>query len=521
MRLQLGPRTCLLVPAALALATVFSPDAGGFAPDSDAPVKAKAPASSVAMFGGTVERNLVNLVEKNIPDNWNVEPKKGALKNVKWEVKLGTHSYGGPVVADGRIFVGTNNERPRDPLVKGDKGIMMCFREADGQFLWQLVHDKLGDDDQDFHHEGVASTPCVEGERLYYVSNRCELICADVKGDPTAKGKGKVVWKYDMIEKLGVYPCQLANCSPLIVGENVYAVTGNGVNVSNKELPSPNAPSFVAFNKATGKLAWKSSLPGKKVMRGQWGNPAATTIDGKTQVLFPGGDGVLYGLDAKSGELLWKFDCNPKAATPYRAGGGGERCFFLSAPVVYDKKVYVAVGQEPDAGPGVGHLWCIDPTKKPANKDKDLSPVNDNFDPKAAVNKSSGLVWHYGGPVVPAPKNDEREIVFGRTMGTVAIYDGVVYASELAGYLHAVDAKTGAKLWVHDFQESTWCSPYYVDGKVFVGTDNELYLFKAGRKLAFLRKIAMGGPIKVPPVAANGVLYVNTGTNLYAIAPAK
>lgn len=476
--------------------------------------------NDVAMFGGSPARNLVNLVEKNIIDDFAVRP-AGKEKNVKWNAKLGSRAYGGPVIAGGRIFVGTNNESPRDPAIKGDKGILMCFRESDGKFLWQIVHDKLDSDDMDYHKEGVASTPCVEGDRLYYVSNRCELVCADVAGDEKT-GKGKIIWSLDMIKELDVFPCQLANSSPVVVGDFVYALTGNGVVAGTGKLPKPKAPGLVAADKKTGKVVWSCNLPGDQVIRGQWSNPTAATVNGKAQILFAGGDGYMYGLDAKTGELLWKFDCNPKKSKPYRPGGGGEKCFIIATPVVHDNKCYVAVGQEPEDGAGVGHLWCIDIAKKPTNPEKDLSPKDDNFDPKAAVNKESGLVWHYGGPVLPKPKDDEREYVFGRTMATVAIHDGIVYAAELAGYLHAVDASSGKKLSEFDFQEGTWCSAYYVDGKVFIGTDSgDLYIFKAGSKLTAPRKIPFGPPIKVPPVAANGVLYVNTGTNLYAIAPSK
>ena len=35
---------------------------------------------------------------------------------------------------------------------------------------------------------------------------------------------------------------------------------------------------------------------------------------------------------------------------------------------------------------------------------KDLSPVDDNFDPKDPKNANSGLVWHYGGMIDPKPK---------------------------------------------------------------------------------------------------------------------
>jgi outer membrane protein assembly factor BamB len=466
--------------------------------------------STVPMFGGSPSRNMVNLVDKDIPIDFAVRP-KGKEKNVKWVAALGSMAYGGPVIAGGQIYVGTNNDRPRDKAVRSDKGVVMCFREADGQFLWQIVHDKLESGDvNDYAKQGVASTPCVDGERIYYVSNRAEVVCADVKG--------KVVWTYDMVKELDIFPCQLANSSPLIVGDLVFAITGNGVDAGTGKLPKPKAAAFVAIHKKTGKLAWSSNLPGANILRGQWSNPTAATVNGTTQVIFAGGDGYLYALEAKSGELLWKFDCNPKKATPYKPGGGGERCFIIATPVVHDNRCYVAVGQEPEDGAGTGHLWCIDITKKPANKEKDLSPVGDEFDPKAAVNKDSGLVWHYGGLVKPKPKDDEREYVFGRTLGTVAVHEGLVYASELAGYLHCIDAKTGKKVWEHDFQENTWCSPYVVDGKVFIGTDaGDLYIFQAGRKANLLKKISIGQPVKVPPVVAAGVLYVNGGSYLYAI----
>jgi outer membrane protein assembly factor BamB len=469
------------------------------------------------MLGGTPERNLVNPFVRGLPSDWSV--KKGKVRNVKWAARLGSHSLGSPVIAGGRVFIGTNNEVPRDKGIKGDRGVLMCFREADGAFLWQAVHEKAEDVDVDFPLMGVVSTPCVESDRLYYVSNRGELICAHVAGDAKT-GKAKILWSYDMVKQLGVFPCQLPISSPLVVGDLVYVVTGNGVDVATGRLPAPKAASFIAVHKRTGRLVWQSSLPGKNVMRGQWSSPSACTINGRTQVIFPGGDGWLYAFAAGSHELLWKFDLNPKKAGPYKYGGRSLRCFPFATPVVSGGRCYIAAGQEPDEGPGVGHLWCIDITKAPKNKNKDLSPVNDNFDPKAPVNKDSGLVWHYGGPVIPKPKgDDEREDVFGRTLSSMLVHDGLVYAAEIAGYLHCVDAKTGKKVWEHDFQDGTWCSPYYVDGKVFLGTDgSDLLIYKAGRKLVEPKKIKIGQPVKVPPVAANGVLYVNAGTHLYAIA---
>ena len=118
------------------------------------------------------------------------------------------------------------------------------------------------------------------------------------------------------------------------------------------------------------------------IMDGQWTNPTAVEVNGHKQVIFPGGDGWLYAFEPKTGELLWKFDCNPKKSQFKPLVGEGTRNYFVATPVAVDGKVYIGVGREPEAGPGVGHLWCIDATKKPTNKEKDLSPVNDQFRPQ-------------------------------------------------------------------------------------------------------------------------------------------
>jgi outer membrane protein assembly factor BamB len=511
---------CLAGAGFLGCARVEEPVVAEEASKARSGVDGESKTPAATQDGGSLSRNFANLTEKGILGDFST--KKGAEKHVRWSTRLGSNAYGGPVVAGGRVFIGTNNSRPRDPKIKGDKGILLCLRESDGQFLWQAVHDKLPDHDlNDYAEQGVASTPWVDGNRLYYVSNRCELVCADVAGDEKT-GKAKILWSYDMVGKLGVFPCQLANSSPLVAGDLVYAITGNGVDISKNTLPAPKAPSFVALNKKTGELVWKSDLPSAKTIRGQWSSPAAAKVDGKMQVLFAGGDGWMYGLDALTGELIWKFDCNPKKAKPYKPGGAGEQCFIIAVPVVYDNKCYIAVGQEPDNdGPGVGHLWCIDITKKPANKDKDLSPVNDNFDPKDPVNKDSGLVWHFGGPEKPGA---DRDFVFSRTLGSVAAVDGLVYAADILGIVYCLDARTGKKLWEHDMLEGTWCSPYYVDGKVYIGGDSgTLFVFQHGKKLQEPKKISLGSgmAVRVPPVAANGVLYVNGNTALFAIAAGK
>ena len=511
-----------------------------------------APASTTkdwALFGGSVSRNLVNLVEKNLPDTWSNE--EGKKKNVKWVVDLGSKAYGGPIIYRGRIYLGTNNDAPRDPNIKDDKGIIMCLDEKTGELLWQSVHDKLpAGRVNDWPREGICSSPVVEGNRLYYVSNRCEVICADTEGfidgkndgvtdeKYTSKKDADIIWRLDMIKELNVFPHNLATCSPLIVGDTLFVITSNGVDEGHINVPQPEAPSFLAIDKKTGKVLWSSNLPskslveakkngekveiktlinqGKLLMHGQWSNPVYAEPNGKPMIIFPGGDGWIYTFNPTNGDLLWKFDCNPKKSV-YELGGKGTRNDFVSTPVVYDNKLYIGVGQDPEHDKGVGHLWCIDITKVPANPEKDLSPAAENYNPDAPENKASGLVWHYGGA---ADKDYDRNYYFGRTMSTGAVHDGMLFTAEYDGFVHCLDSKTGKKLWQHDMEADTWSSTYIVDGKVYIGNENgTMLVFAAAKEKKLISTIEMKGKIRATPVAVNSTIFIITENpcRLYSI----
>jgi outer membrane protein assembly factor BamB len=235
-----------------------------------------------------------------------------------------------------------------------------------------------------------------------------------------------------MIGALGVFPHNLATCSPLIVGDTLFVVTSNGVDEGHINIPAPQAPSFLAIDKKTGKVLWQDNSPtanlvaaqragknvnikalvdaGEVLMHGQWANPVYAEPNGKPMIIFPGGDGWIRTFNPANGQLLWKFDCNPKEAI-FQLGGNGTRSDFVSTPVVWQNKLYIGVGQDPEHDKGVGHLWCIDITREPKNKDRDLSPATrlqlvprvgrqvpvSILDPKDPANKDSGLVWHFGG----------------------------------------------------------------------------------------------------------------------------
>jgi outer membrane protein assembly factor BamB len=447
-----------------------------------------------AMFGNTFDRNMVS-AETGLPAAWDI--KTG--RNVKWWADVGSQAHAGPVVLGGKVFVGTNNDGLRNPKLTKDRGVVMAFKAADGSFLWQMTHEKLpAGRVNDWPQQGVCSTPFVEGERLYYTSNRATLVSLDTEGladgnDGPVTGEaetslldGDVVWEFDMMKQLDVFPHNLAVSSPLVVDGLLFATTGNGVDEGHVNIPSPDAPSFVALDAKTGELAWENNLPSDKIFHGTWTNPTYGVVKGRPQVIFPGGDGWVYGLEPKTGKLIWKFDANPPGAK-YVLGGRGTANEIIATAVLHNDRVYVGVGQDPEHGEGVGNLWCID-----ASLEGDVT--------------QKGKVWHRGGKD------------FHRTISTVAIHDGIVYAADLSGFLYALDADTGQHFWTHDMLAAVWGSPFVADGRVYLGDeDGDVAVLKAGKALQLLGEYNMGAAVYSTPVAEGGVLYVLARNRLFAL----
>jgi outer membrane protein assembly factor BamB len=480
------------------------------------------------MWGGTTDRNMINQTTHVNIDEF--DPRSGT--KILWTAQLGSQTYGNPTVSGGKIFVGTNNGAQYRPQHEGDKGVVLCFEEKTGEFLWQLTRDKLGTGRvNDWPEQGICSSAAVEENRVYVVTNRCELMCLDTEGfrdgvnngpyqdeEDTDEEDADIIWVLDMMEELAVFPHNLATASPVIHGDYVYVLTSNGVDEAHLEVPSPRSPSFICVHKMTGELVWEDNSPFDEILHGQWASPAIGEVNGQVQVYMPGGDGWLYTFDGVSGELIWKFDCNPKDSV-YQLGGRGTRNEIISTPVFLDNSVLVAVGQDPEHGEGVGHMYRVDATKT-----GDVSPVLEDDDDetgKGVPNPNSAQIWHYGGEDTDGSitgKTGPRSFVFRRTISTPAVHDGLVYAPDFSGYVHCIDFETGERQWEADLLAAIWGSPMVVDGKVLIGDeDGDLSIFATGREEKLLRELTFPSSLYSTPVIANGVMYISDRSRLYAI----
>src|SRR5215468_715135 len=202
--------------------------------------------SDQPQWGDAWTRNMVSN-ERGLPDSFDIQ----TGRHVKWSAQLGTQTHSTPIVAHGRLYIGTNNGSPRDPRHQGDRGVLMCFEEKNGKLLWQLVVPKREEDPYfDWPESGISSPATVEGDRVYIVSNRGEVICLDALG--MANGND------------GPYTNEAAHCIP-----RQTASTGRD---STNSLIATNGMSAPADGPLDADIVWLFDLTERT---GIWSHDAA------------------------------------------------------------------------------------------------------------------------------------------------------------------------------------------------------------------------------------------------------
>ncbi len=534
----------------------------------------RAPAADQPQWGQAWSRNMVS-AEKDLPDSF--DPKTG--RNIKWVANLGTQSHSTPIVAGGRVYIGTNNGEPRDPKHEGDRGVLMCFEEETGRFLWQLVVPKRHEDPYfDWPNTGMSSFATVEGDRVYIVSNRGEVLCLDALGlangndgpyrdeaahmtpsensvappkptvgaeispeplRPPADGKllqpgptdADILWVFDLVTGAGIWPHDGAHSSILIHGDYLYLNTGTGVDNTHQRIRKPDAPSLVVLDKRTGRLVARDDEHiAPNIFHATWSSPSFGEVNGRPLIFFCGGNGVVYGF-----ETVADPSPGPRPPSPRPTGrrqGEGE--------VSSLKKVF-QFDFDPAAPKTNVHKFNTNRREGPSN----LYGMPVRYRNRLYVAGGGDIWWGKNEAWLKcidvavlasrnttlSPSDGERDGVRGllwsyplqkHVMSTPAIYNGLVFIADCGRTFHCVDAETGKPVWMHEIKGEVWASPYVADGKVYLGTrSGDLYVFAASQQKQLLAEAQLGDPISATTTAANGVLYVATMRHLYAVQKGK
>ena len=420
-------------------------------------------------------------------------------RNIVWSAELGSESYGRPVIAGDTVYVGTDNGRRRNPANEEYMAVLMAFRAADGKFLWQDVAPRVERGLREFVLPSTTSAPYVEGNRAYYVTAQCQLRSLDTEGFRDGENSGPyrqeilqnasaadIVWELDMCSRLGVFPHEATNSEVAPLGDLLLVSTSNGQNEGHLRVPSPRAPSLIAVDKHSGEVVWRAIGAGDKVLHGQWSSPVAANVNGRMQVLFGGGDGVLRAYDAASGHEVWRFDGNPDDARWIPRPRVLSRGSIIASPVLADGRVFIAMGQSPGHGNGPSLVHAISP-----NGQGDVT--------------TSRLLW------------TSREV--GRVVGTPIVKDGLLYIADLGGTIHCLDAATGAHVWKHETLEAIWGSLLLAGDRLYVGNvEGTMTVLRAGRRKELLATIEMDAPLYSRPAVSGDALFLATASRLYLIA---
>lgn len=388
------------------------------------------PASDWPQWRGPLQTAHVSPGEA-VPAQLPPQPKK------LWSIKVG-EGFSSPVVAGGKVFYSDN---------AAVKEVLHAVDATIGKELWRAVIDDSHKDSQG--PPGPRCTPMVNGDRVYAQSCRGDLQCLSVKD-------GKLIWRKNYTKDFGaVFVGEKGevsgasrhgnNGAPVVVGDRLIALAGG-----------TNGASVVCLDKRNGKVIWKSQSD-----QSGYPPPMIASIHGRQQAVVFTCDGVI-GLELDHGQLLWRFPIHTRYAR------------HVTIPVVVDDIVMVSSHQHGVFGIRVsrqGNRW--EAAQAWLNKEAAI-----NFASPVAVGK-----YLYGlGPTknfmcLEAATGREVWSQEGYLMTAAAkahasflVMGGNILASTDGGelVLMAADPKGFRQISRVQVCGTTWSSPAYADGKLYV-----------------------------------------------------
>ena len=204
--------------------------------------------------------------------------------------------YSGPAIMDGKYYtLGTRDNRE----------CILALDANTGRELWTAA---IGDILDNRWGDGPRGTPAVDGERVYGLSGRGNLVCADVRN-------GKILWQQRMTDLGGEVPGWGYTESPLLDGDKIVCTPGG------------DQGAIAAFDKKTGRKLWQSV---QFTDDAQYASLVPATIHGVPQYLQLTMNHVA-GVSAEDGKLLWQSNWPGETAV-------------IPTPINKDNFVYVTAG---------------------------------------------------------------------------------------------------------------------------------------------------------------------------------
>lgn len=205
-------------------------------------------------------------------------PKSGP--KVVWKVP-GGEGYSSVAIAAGRAVTQVQHDGSE---------FVLALDAVKGTKLWET---KVTGAYKNSYGNGPRGTPTIDGKHVYVHSPDGPLTCLKAEN-------GEIVWQIDLLKDFtGKKISWGMAASPLVDGDLVYA------------LPGGKGAAVAAFNKNTGKLAWK----GGGDDQAGYSTPQLVTVGGQKQIVFFNAAGV-FATTPDDGKELWRvewrtgYDCN-------------------------------------------------------------------------------------------------------------------------------------------------------------------------------------------------------------------
>ena len=417
--------------------------------------------------------------ETNLPEKW--DPFSG--ENVAWK-NPDVAGMSSPVVMNGRLYAWTRtgevsvNEGAEKTIVPGPETdeALACVDIKTGKTLW-THKTKMYQTDVPFHRIGwgnVVADP--KSNRVYGYGTQGHLVCLDAES-------GKEIWRRQMLEEFGMISTFGGRTESPAVDEDQLLITGVAFGWADQAQGQHRC---FAFDKATGELRWTSATGGRPV-DAPYGVPIITVINGVRVVCFCAGDGGVYGFTARTGEKVFGYVLSKRGtnATPL---------------IVGDKLIACSSEENPDNGFN-GRIACLDLTQ---------------IDPATKTIKEAWRVDRIEAGF-PSPTTDGK---------------GTVFVMDNSSKIHALDLKTGKKLWEQKVGTVGKASLVYADGKLYAADAKNFAVIQppeAGKKKAkVLSKVELGADAQTlgreyyifgSPAISDGRIYLVTAGGTYCIGP--
>jgi outer membrane protein assembly factor BamB len=206
--------------------------------------------------------------------------------------------YGSVAVAGERVFV---------QGMKNRQSVVTSLDRASGKAVWSVA---LGSSQDNDRGSGPRSTPTVDADRVYVLTENGDLVCLTAVD-------GKVVWRRNILREFsGRNISWLVSESPLVDGNRVIV------------MPGGRNAGIAALDKMTGATMWVTKELSDEA---GYSSPVVADVQGvRTIMAFTGNAAV--GVRVSDGKLMWRYgnasNNTANITTPVYADG---KVFFTSA----------------------------------------------------------------------------------------------------------------------------------------------------------------------------------------------